>query len=123
MRGLGSTFFVTVSALALATPVLAAQSGTPAAADAPRTATQPAPGSAQSDPVAPRAADVPGTPADAAGEIVVTGTLLGRVTRGAQPVTAYTREDLAQQGSPTIINLVKNITSAGGSIGGRKRWR
>lgn len=117
-----------VSLLAVATPAYAQQSGaTPTtnpstALPVPSTPSDVAPGQAQADPLAPVSADVPGTPADAAGDIVVTGTLLGRVTRGAQPITAYTREDLLQQGSPTIINLVKTITSNGGSIGESSRF-
>lgn len=51
-------------------------------------------------------------------DIIVTGTLIrGTVETGALPVTVLTSEDLLRQGQPTILELVKRLPAAAGSLG------
>ncbi len=56
-------------------------------------------------------------------EVVVTGSYIaGTPTTAAQPVSVIGADDLKKQGSPTIVNLVKTITAAQGSIGESNRF-
>ncbi|WP_448585962.1 TonB-dependent receptor plug domain-containing protein [Thermaurantiacus sp.] len=52
------------------------------------------------------------------GEIVVTGTLIrGTEPTGALPVTVLSSEDLLRQGQPTLLEIVKRLPAAAGSLG------
>jgi iron complex outermembrane receptor protein len=56
-------------------------------------------------------------------EVVVTGSFIrGTPEDAAQPVDVIGAQDLAKQGSPTTVNLVKNITAAQSSIGESNRF-
>ena len=56
-------------------------------------------------------------------EVVVTGSYIaGTPEDAAQPVDVIGAADLQKQGSPTTVNLVKNITAAQSSIGESNRF-
>jgi len=56
-------------------------------------------------------------------EVVVTGSLIaGAAEDAAQPVEVIGAQDLQKQGSPTTVNLVKNLTAAQSSIGESNRF-
>jgi iron complex outermembrane receptor protein len=56
-------------------------------------------------------------------EVVVTGSYIaGTPEDAAQPVDVIGAQDLQKQGSPTTVNLVKNITAAQSSIGESNRF-
>jgi iron complex outermembrane receptor protein len=56
-------------------------------------------------------------------EVVVTGSYIaGTPEDAAQPVDVIGSQDLQKQGSPTTVNLVKNITAAQSSIGESNRF-
>lgn len=56
--------------------------------------------------------------ADSAPDIVVTGTLIrGTPENLAVPVDVISSEDLAKQGAPTAVDLLKNLTVANGTVG------
>ena len=50
-------------------------------------------------------------------EVVVTGSYIaGTPQNSALPVSVIGAEDLAKQGSPTVVNIVKNLPAAAGSV-------
>src|SRR6185295_447698 len=56
-------------------------------------------------------------------EVVVTGSFIrGTPEDAAQPVEVIGAADLQKQGSPSTVNLVKNITAAQSSIGESNRF-
>src|SRR5436190_20946349 len=56
-------------------------------------------------------------------EVVVTGSFIrGTPEDAAQPVDVLSSQDLQKQGSPSTVNLVKNITAAQSSIGESNRF-
>jgi iron complex outermembrane receptor protein len=56
-------------------------------------------------------------------EVVVTGSYIaGTSEEAAQPVDVIGAQDLQKQGSPTTVNLVKNLTVAQSSIGESNRF-
>lgn len=56
------------------------------------------------------------------GEVVVTGSYIaGTPQNSALPVSVISAQDLAKQGSPTIVNIVKTLPAAAGSIGEANR--
>jgi iron complex outermembrane receptor protein len=56
-------------------------------------------------------------------EVVVTGSYIaGTPTDAALPVNIIGAEDLKKQGSPTTVQLVKNLSAAQGSIGESNRF-
>jgi iron complex outermembrane receptor protein len=62
-------------------------------------------------------------PAAEVSEVVVTGSYIaGTSETAAQPVDVIGAADLQKQGSPTTVNLVKNITAAQSSIGESNRF-
>jgi iron complex outermembrane receptor protein len=74
-----------------------------------------------SQPAAAQAAQA-NAPADVE-EVVVTGSFIaGTPEDAAQPVDVIGAADLQKQGSPTTVNLVKNITAAQSSIGESNRF-
>ncbi len=55
-------------------------------------------------------------------DIVVTGSYLrGSAENAAQPVDVLTAETLAEQGAPTLVQLIKTIPSAGSALGEANR--
>jgi iron complex outermembrane receptor protein len=61
-------------------------------------------------------------PAPQVSEVVVTGSYIaGTPQNSALPVSVLTAQDLAKQGSPTIVNIIKTLPSAAGSIGEANR--
>ncbi|WP_296222469.1 TonB-dependent siderophore receptor, partial [uncultured Sphingomonas sp.] len=60
----------------------------------------------------------PATNDTAAPDIVVTGTLIrGTPENLAVPVDVISSEELAKQGAPTAVDLLKNLTVANGTVG------
>jgi len=60
---------------------------------------------------------------DTVAEVVVTGSYIrGTPEDAAQPVDVIGSQDLQKQGSPTTVNLVKNIPAAQSSIGESNRF-
>ena len=60
----------------------------------------------------------PAEEATAAPDIVVTGTLIrGTPENLAVPVDVISGEELAKQGAPTAVDLLKNLTVANGTVG------
>src|SRR3954471_12038065 len=60
---------------------------------------------------------------DTVAEVVVTGSYIrGTPEDAAQPVDVIGSPDLQKQGSPTTVNLVKNIPAAQSSIGESNRF-
>ena len=56
--------------------------------------------------------------ASSAPDIVVTGTLIrGTPENLAVPVDVISSEELAKQGAPTAVDLLKNLTVANGTVG------
>ncbi|HVR92047.1 MAG TPA: TonB-dependent receptor [Novosphingobium sp.] len=75
-------------------------------------ATLAVPASAQSAPADDAAAETP------AKEIVVTGSLIrGSSEEAPVPIDVITSEELARQGSPSVIDLIKNLPTSNGIIG------
>jgi iron complex outermembrane receptor protein len=69
------------------------------------------------------AAPKPAAPDAEVSEVVVTGSYIaGTPEDAAQPVDVIGAADLQKQGSPTTVNLVKNITAAQSSIGESNRF-
>lgn len=55
-------------------------------------------------------------------EVVVTGSYIrGTPEDAAQPVDVVTAQALEQQGSPSVVQLVKTITAAGAALGEANR--
>jgi len=72
--------------------------------------------------VAPAAAQAQSEPAEIE-EVIVTGSYIaGTPEDAAVPVDVIGAQDLQKQGSPTTVNLVKNITAAQSSIGESNRF-
>jgi iron complex outermembrane receptor protein len=64
-----------------------------------------------------------GTAAPEVSEIVVTGSFIaGTPEDAAMPVDVTTAQELQRQGSPTIVQLVKTLPAAAGSIGESNRF-
>lgn len=71
----------------------------------------------------PAAAQAPSSGATEVEEVVVTGSFIaGRAEEAAQAVDVIGAEDLQKQGSPTTVNLVKNLPAAQSSIGESNRF-
>jgi len=67
------------------------------------------------------AADAAAPPTEI-GEVVVTGSYIaGTPQNSALPVSVLSAQELAKQGSPTIVNIVKTLPAAAGSIGEANR--
>ncbi len=74
----------------------------------------------QAAPVAPPAAQIadPNAPAAQTQDIVVTGTLIrGSRENAAAPVQVISSEELANRGSPSTLDLIKDLPSSSGVIG------
>ena len=66
------------------------------------------------------AAEGPAAVADAStvSEVVVTGSnIAGSVTSGAQPVTVISTQEMLNRGSPTILDLIKDLPASSGVLG------
>lgn len=67
------------------------------------------------------AADAPAQPTEV-GEVVVTGSYIaGTPQNSALPVSVIGAEELSKQGSPTVVQIVKSLPAAAGSIGEANR--
>jgi len=56
-------------------------------------------------------------------EVVVTGSFIaGSSEKAAQPVDVIGTQELAKQGSPSVVQLVKTLTSAQSSLGDSDRY-
>jgi len=73
-------------------------------------------------PASAAAADAEAPPPTEIGEVVVTGSYIaGTPLNSALPVSVLSAQELAKQGSPTIVNIVKSLPAAAGSIGEANR--
>lgn len=72
---------------------------------------------------APAFAQDASTSNEAVGELVVTGSLLGRSMKlGALPVQVISQDDLERRGNPTPLELIKSIPAVGATIGDANRF-
>jgi iron complex outermembrane receptor protein len=79
-------------------------------------------GSAMAATASASAADNAAAPATV-GEVVVTGSYIaGTPQDSALPVQVVNREELARQGSPTIVQLIKTLPAAAASVGESNRF-
>src|SRR5512139_3651189 len=61
-----------------------------------------------------RAADAPAPPTEV-GEVVVTGSYIaGTPQNSALPVAVLNAQELARQGSPTVVNIIKTLPATAG---------
>ena len=72
---------------------------------------------------APASAQSPATASNEIEEVVVTGSFIaGTPETAALPVDVLSAEDLEEQGSPTVVQLVKNVTSSQSALGESNRY-
>src|SRR3954468_1636043 len=56
-------------------------------------------------------------------EVIVTGSFIaGSSEKAAQPVDVIGQQELAKQGAPSVVQLVKTLTAAQSSLGESNRY-